>query len=178
MSDLKKLITDFQAKVADAQSEEDARKIFEEIKPQLSELTDLFFRDTDKTDEEIEKEIEEIDWIGELQAYIVETIRLYLAYYVKGTLKHINLTLTEKCPPVIMLTINKMEYVIDFEEIKNGTDKRNRDAHRECYYRNESIWHDFRNWNPSIDLPTAGNDLCKRLSSSFPSAPTNYSIKG
>ena len=172
------MIADLQAKVGDVQSEEVARKLFEEINPQLSELTDLFFKDTGKTDEEIEKEIEEIDWIGELQACIVETIRLYLAYHVKGTLEDINLTLTEKFPPVIKLTINKMEYVIDFVEIKNGTDKKNRDAHRECYYRNESIWYEFRGSNPSIELHTVGNDLCILLNSSFPSVPTYYSIKG
>jgi hypothetical protein len=173
MSELKKLMAHLQAKVANVKSEEEAKTMFEEITPNLGILTDLLFSgngNASTTDEN------EIYWIGELQEHIAETIRLYFTYHVKGKLERINLSLSEKCPPVINLTINGQEYSIDFEEIKDGTDRENRDEHRECYYRNESIWNEFRDSNPSIELHIVGDDLRVRLNSTFPLSSTDYII--
>lgn len=127
--------------------------------------------DLENTEDELE-----INWINELSEYIINTIQLYLRYHVMGELKHIRLLLTEQDSPQIILTIGKQEYTVNFNEFKNGTDENNRDDHRECYYRDESVWYEYREFDTSFNLTTAGEGLCHKLKEVFHGVSIDYSI--
>lgn len=68
-------------------------------------------------------------------------------------------------------------YNIDFEEFKNGTDDHNREMHRECYFRNQSIWNEFIRFNSKINFNTVGEGLCEAMKSSFPSAKIRFYVE-
>lgn len=173
MNDIEKFKDLIIEKLSNVKSEEEAIKLFTELKPQLEKLTEKFFP---KVESDLDMEKDDIDWIYELNEYIANTIQLYLLYHVKGELKHIRLTLSIKNPPNIILTIGDQDYVIDYHKFKNGTDEKNRDAHRECYYRNESIWFEFQRFDACFNITTTGEELCNKLINVFPSVTVDYII--
>ncbi len=171
MSDLRAITESFREKFNNIKSEEEAIRLFAEMKPQLEELTQIFF-----SENENDSNIEEynINWIDELAEYITNTIQLYLRYHVKSELKRIYLLLSVESPPIIILTIDGQDYAIDYQEFKNGTDETNRDDHRECYYRNESIWYEFRSNCTCFNIVNVGKKLSDKLKESFPFVTIDY----
>jgi hypothetical protein len=170
LEDLKRLLI---KKLNKVKSEEEAKKLMIELKPQMQKLTELF---NEKYESDSYGYEGDIDWISELSEYIINTIKLYLHYHVKGELKNICITLSEQNSPDIMLTIDKHNYIVDFDEFKDGTNKNNRDAHRECYYQNESVWSEYRSNSNCFDIPTVGEEICNKLKGVFPTISIDYII--
>lgn len=173
MSDYKKIGDLLREKIINAKSEDEAKKLFIELKPQIEKLTEKFFSENISDSNTKENDI---NWIDELYEYITNTIQLFLLYHIKGELKHIRLSLSEKLPPHIYLTIDEQNYFIDFNTFKNGTTKKNRDEHRECYYRNESIWNEYRSFSTCFNITTTGEELCNKLKVAFPLVTIDYII--
>lgn len=154
-------------------SEEMAKNLILEYLPQIKTLSEQFSDEKESTSND---QLNEIDWIDEISEYMKETIQLFLLYHVKGNLSHIHLAITKQNPPIIELTIDEQNYIVDFEEFKNGTDENNRDEHRECYYRNESIWSEYFGFSKSINIITTGEELCNKLKSIFHNVTVDYTI--
>jgi len=173
MNDLEKVADLWKTQINKVKSEEEAKQLILEMKPQLEKLGEkLFNKNASVTD----SDENDIDWINELSEYIIDTVRLYLIYHVKGELNNIRLSLSENNPPIIILTINEKEYIVDFITFKNGTDENNRDAHRECYYRNESIWNEYIRFSTCFDINNTGEGLCSMLKDAFLTASIDYVV--
>ncbi len=113
MSDLLKTM-DYWKKRGDAvKSEQEALELLKEIRPDLEKMKEVLFGNKINS---IDIGLSQEEWINEIHQYISNTIKLYLEYHVKGVLECINLSLAEEDPPIIRLTINGKEYLIDFEE--------------------------------------------------------------
>lgn len=160
-------------KLEKVDSEEMAKNMILEYLPQIKTLSEQFFEEKKSTSD---NQMDDFEWIDEISEYMKETIQLFLLYQVKGNLSHIHLAISKQNPPIIELTIDEQNYIVDFEEFKDGTDENNRDDHRECYYRNESIWSEYIRFCNNIDIIITGEELCKRLRSIFHNVTVDYNI--
>ncbi|MDF2587476.1 MAG: hypothetical protein K0S41_1317 [Anaerocolumna sp.] len=154
-------------------SEEMAKNLILEYLPQIKTLSEQF---SDEKESTSNNQLNEIDWIDEISEYMKETIQLFLLNHVKGNLSHIHLAISKQNQPIIEITIDEKNYIVDFEEFKNGTDEKNRDEHRECYYRYESIWSEYIGFSKSINIITTGEELCNKLKSIFHNVTVDYTI--
>lgn len=89
MKDFKKIVDQWSKKMIHIKSEDEARILFEELKPHLTEFQRLLEDDHNTQGDDVGND--EIDWIGEIQEYISTTIKLYLDYHVQGKLEGIQL---------------------------------------------------------------------------------------
>lgn len=85
-----------------------------------------------------------IDWKSEIEEFMIRTIDLYLKYHMSGKLERIKLyIISMEYVADITLVADGHEKKIDFYEFRLASEECERDAQRECYFENESIWGDF-----------------------------------
>ncbi len=84
-------------------------------------------------------------WAANIYEYIKDTINLYLEYHLQGRCSGVVIKFSQRKSPVIEFKLDGLYQILDFEKFKYGTDEGNRESHRECYYRDESIWYEFTN---------------------------------
>lgn len=85
-----------------------------------------------------------LDWSEMISDFLTRTVDMFLKYHVSGTLEGIKLRIV----PIngmadIVLTINGADHTIDFDDFRCASEECERDAQRECYFENESIWVEF-----------------------------------
>lgn len=78
--------------------------------------------------------------------FITDSVRFVLRYYRPGTLEKIYIGVSPE-PDVdtadIILKIDGREKSINYDLFKVAEEDMERDDQRECYFKEETIWHDF-----------------------------------
>ncbi|MEW4415269.1 hypothetical protein [Clostridium sp. AN503] len=97
-----------------------------------------------------------MDWKNVIEEFLIRSIDLFAKYYMSGNLEKISviIDIEEENAEIIIGAGGESEHV-DFNLFRSASEGNERDAQRECYFENESLWMDFL-----IDLDRDSIEKC------------------
>lgn len=85
-----------------------------------------------------------MNWKNMIEDFLTRSIDLYVKYYMSGELENVSITLhIEDEDAEIIIEAGGESEDMDFDQFRSVSEENERDAQRECYFENESIWMDY-----------------------------------